>query len=273
MRIRISFLAVLLLGMIVSCGSKPATGDKENMVLIKTEYGTMKVKLYNETPLHRDNFLKLVKDGFYNDLLFHRVIKEFMIQGGDPESKNAPESKHLGGGGPGYNIPAEINNTYFHKKGALAAARMGDNMNPERQSSGSQFYIVQGKVYTPDEIQQMEEKQKFMAVRNESMKLFKARQAEIIRLQNEGKIDSINQIKIDITEKAEATVKDEMYRFSEAKKSAYTTLGGTPHLDGAYTVFGEVVEGFEVIDSIAKVQTKPGDRPLVDVKMKIEIIE
>jgi cyclophilin family peptidyl-prolyl cis-trans isomerase len=164
------------------------TKATETIVLLKTTMGEMKIKLYNETPLHRNNFIKLVNEKYYDGLLFHRVINNFMIQGGDPESRNAPAGKQLGMGGPGYTIPAEILPQFKHKKGAVAAARMGDQVNPKRESSGSQFYIVHN---------------------------------------NEG----------------------------------------TPHLDGAYTVFGEVISGMEVIDKIANVRTAPGDRPIEDVKI------
>lgn len=194
----------------------------EALVKITTDFGVMTVKLYNETPQHRDNFLKLVKEGFYNDLLFHRVIQGFMIQGGDPDSRNAQPGAPLGSGGPGYTIPAEFNQNLIHKKGALSAARMGDAVNPTKASSGSQFYIVQGQVYSPEDIS---------------------------RFEMQG------------------------HKFSEIQKQAYTTVGGTPHLDNGYTVFGEVTEGLPVIDAIAAVKTaRPGDRPLTDVRMKIELI-
>ncbi|MEZ5013929.1 MAG: peptidylprolyl isomerase [Chitinophagales bacterium] len=192
-------------------------------VIISTDYGDMKLKLYNETPKHRDNFIKLVKEGYYNDLLFHRVMQNFMIQGGDPQSKNAGPNAQLGTGGPGYTVPAEFRNDLIHKKGALAAARQPDQVNPQKASSGSQFYIVQGKKYTNDELDQME--------RGYGIHL------------------------------------DDMQR------KVYTTVGGTPFLDYNYTVFGEVVEGMDVIDKIAAVQTNPSDRPVKDVKMQIKMAE
>jgi len=201
---------------------EPIGEPVEALVKITTDFGVMTVKLYNETPQHRDNFLKLIKEGFYNDLLFHRVIRGFMIQGGDPDSRNAQPGAPLGSGGPGYTIPAEFNANLIHKKGALSAARMGDAVNPAKASSGSQFYIVQGQVYSSEDIR---------------------------RFESQG------------------------HQFSELQKQAYSTVGGTPHLDNGYTVFGEVTEGLAVIDAIAAVQTsKPGDRPLSDVKMKIEVI-
>jgi cyclophilin family peptidyl-prolyl cis-trans isomerase len=259
----------------VSCNSKStaAETDKEQMVLIKTEFGNMKVKLYNETPLHRDNFIKLVKDGYYDDLLFHRVISSFMIQGGDPDSKNASKSKRLGGGGPGYTLTSEIVDGLYHKKGALAAARQGDNQNPERKSSGSQFYIVQGKVWNNNDLDLQEEKATYQAVRDEGMKLFRAKQKEIMQLQKEGMVDSISAIKIEIQEQAAKKVDSSRFLINQERRELYTTIGGVPHLDGAYTVFGEVVEGLNVIDSIAQVEKGAGDRPLNNVIMTMELLD
>lgn len=194
-------------------------------VLIETTKGNMTVVLYDDTPLHRDNFIKLAESGYYDSLLFHRVIKNFMIQGGDPQSKNASPTARLGNGGPDYTIPAEIvYPTHFHKKGALAAARTGDNVNPERRSSGSQFYIVQGQVYTD--------------------------------------------MKLDQFEKALGKT------FTTKERDTYATIGGTPHLDNQYTVFGEVVEGLGVVDRIAEVETRPGDRPVDDVRiLKMSVVK
>jgi len=174
----------------------------------------MKGYLYNNTPQHRDNFVKLVKEGWYNGSIFHRVIQNFMIQGGQNESGNMD---------PGYTVPAEFVPSHFHKKGALAAARQGDQVNPKKESSGSQFYIVQGMIYNEPTLNNME--------------------------QQNGKV------------------------LSEEQKKAYTTVGGTPHLDGAYTVFGQIADGYDVIEKIAAVKTKPGDRPVQDVKMTIEIVK
>lgn len=206
---------------VIPASSQPE--KKQKMVEIITDFGTMKVRLYDETPLHRDNFLKLANEGFYDGLLFHRVIRNFMIQGGDPNSKNAGPDAQLGGGGPGYTIPAEFNPALYHKKGALAAARMGDQVNPQKASSGSQFYIVQGSVMDEQKLGMMT---------------------------------------------AQSGVK-----YSPEQIQAYTTIGGTPFLDGQYTVFGEVVEGLDVIDKIAAVQTRPGDRPVQDVKMTIRVVK
>lgn len=224
---KITFL-LLFFATLTSCNAQQTenkinNNEKKYYVLIETSLGNMTVELYNETPKHRDNFLKLVKEGFYDDLIFHRVINSFMIQGGDPNSRNASKNQRLGNGNLGYNIPAEFVPGLIHKKGALAAARQGDMVNPTKSSSACQFYIVQGNVWTLDRLQMM--------------------------FAQMGK--PLTQQQID----------------------AYTSVGGTPHLDGDYTVFGQVIEGLEVIDKIAAVQCAPGDRPLEDVKMKMTVVD
>lgn len=198
---------------------------KERLVEISTDYGTMVAKLYDHTPLHRNNFVKLVEEGFYDSLLFHRVIAGFMIQGGDPNSKNAPDGTPLGSGSaPGERVPAEFKSNLFHKKGALAAAR--DN-NPEKASSNCQFYIVQGKKLNEQEL--------------------------------EGQMGRIKQA-------------NPSFNYSAAQKEIYARIGGTPGLDQAYTVFGEVISGLDVIDLIAAVQKNAGDRPLQNVRMKMKML-
>ena len=194
-------------------------------IQIETSMGSMKCILYEQTPMHTENFIKLVKEGTYNGVLFHRVIKDFMIQTGDPETKNAPAGAMLGTGGVGYTIPAEFHPDLYHKKGAIASARQGDQTNPNRESNGSQFYIVQGEI--------------------------------------------LSDAQLDQYENAGAHI-----RFTAEQRMVYKALGGSPHLDYAYTVFGEVVEGFEVIDAIASVQTDQRNRPLTDVKViKITILQ
>lgn len=197
--------------------SKKSATPKDTLVIISTDFGDMTVMLYTATPLHRTNFIKLASEGFYDSLLFHRVIKSFMIQGGDPQSKNAPAGVMLGNGDIGYTIPAEFVDTIYHKKGALCAAR---TENPAKASSGCQFYIVQGQ-----------------PIQEAQIPMFEARGRKM----------------------------------SEQQKTVYKTLGGTPFLDGNYTVYGEVINGIEVIDKIAAVQTAPGDRPVSDVRMKMRI--
>jgi peptidyl-prolyl cis-trans isomerase B (cyclophilin B) len=217
-------ILILLTGNVeVSVAQKtPATAKKPVMALITTDYGNIKIRLYDETPKHRDNFVKLVKEGFYNGTLFHRVIQGFMIQGGDPNSKNAPSGQPLGMGDVGYTVPAEFNPALIHKKGAVCAAR---TENPAKASSGCQFYIVQGKTYTDAELDQMEMRTGI--------------------------------------------------KYTPAQRHVYKTIGGTPFLDMNYTVFGEVIEGLEVVDKIAAVETNRqlGDRPVKDVKMTIKLVQ
>jgi peptidyl-prolyl cis-trans isomerase B (cyclophilin B) len=235
------FFPLLLIGtLVVGCGQLTTKSDKTNdennteqvqvnassdnepvSFIITTKYGVMKGILYNETPIHRDNFIKLTGEGFYDGLLFHRVIQGFMIQGGDPDSKGAATSVVLGNGGPNYTLQAEIMPKFIHKKGALAAARTADNINPNRESSGSQFYIVQGSPITQEMLDKWTE---------------------------QGQV------------------------YTETQMAIYKKLGGSPHLDNQYTVFGEIVDGLNVIDSIATVKTDPYDRPLNNIDMKIEIV-
>ncbi|MDG1477110.1 MAG: peptidylprolyl isomerase [Vicingaceae bacterium] len=217
------FSTALIAMLFFSISGFSQKAKKQTKVLISTSYGEMTLVLYNETPKHRDNFIKLVKDGFYDGTLFHRVIQGFMIQGGDPDSKTAKKGQMLGNGGPGYTVPAEFNKHFYHKRGALSAARMGDGINPQKASSGSQFYIVQGKKYDRKNLEGM------------------------------GK-------------RSGATYTDEQIK-------VYETEGGTPQLDMNYTVFGEVIEGFDVIDKIAAVAKGRADRPKEDVKMTMKIVK
>lgn len=244
-------------------------------VKIKTTLGNITVSLYDETPKHRDNFIKLVKDGFYDGTLFHRVIKDFMIQGGDPESKGAPNEKMLGAGGPGYTIPAEfVYPKYFHKRGALSAARLGDEINPDRESSGSQFYIVWGKVYKPQELKQLErqmEMQQQQAIFNQ---LAKEHRAEIMNLRRNRDRAGLQQLQDELVEETQSKSKElGKPSFTEEQVKAYTTVGGTPFLDNQYTVFGEVTEGLDIVERIQEVETLRGDRPKEDVSMTMEIVD
>ncbi len=215
---------VLFAGIWGACSQASNQGNEERpKVQIITGFGNLTLELYNETPEHRDNFLKLVEEGFYDGTLFHRVINGFMIQGGDPHSRDAVPGEPLGSGGPGYTIPAEIEDEFYHQKGALSAARQGDQINPERRSSGSQFYIVHGRRFSNEELDRMEQ-----------------------QMDRE---------------------------FTAEQREAYTTVGGAPHLDGGYTVFGQVISGMEVIDKIATVETGAGDRPKEDVVMEVVILD
>ncbi len=217
----VALTIILFLGLGVTAQKKKK--NKRTKILIETTLGDITVELYNETEYHKNNFIKLVKDKYYDGILFHRVIKDFMVQTGDPESKTANSEKTLGSGGPGYTLPAEIVPKYYHKKGALSAARTGDGGNPTRRSSGSQFYLVTGKKYTNVEL-----------------------------------------------DKLEARLKT---KITKEQRKIYTSIGGTPFLDAQYTVFGEIIEGLDVIDKIQIVKTKKGDRPIKDVKiMKMKIL-
>ncbi len=214
-------LFIIFTNLSVFAQEKSKTSNK--IIIISTQMGDIKLKLYDETPLHRDNFIKLVTEHYFDSTLFHRVINNFMIQGGDPDSKNAVSGAMLGNGGPSYTIPAEFVPSLIHKKGVLAAAREGDMVNPQKASSGSQFYIVQGKIFTTDELDMLSKKM--------------------------GKTFTPEQIK------------------------TYTTIGGTPHLDGSYTVFGEVISGWDVVDKIAVVATDQNNRPKEDIRMFVKFAD
>ena len=248
---------------------------EETIVLIETSLGNIKVKLYNDTPLHRDNFVKLVKEGFYNDLLFHRVIKNFMIQGGDPESKNAPAGKQLGVGGPGYTIPAEIQYpARFHKRGVLSAARQGDEVNPDKNSSGSQFYIVWGDVYSDGKLDALEKQLTQMQEQKIFNILAVQHRSEIMKLRKNRDQEGLYTLQEELIKQTQAKMMEQgPVMLTSEQRETYKTIGGTPHLDGDYTVFGEVIEGLDVVDKIQNVNTGKADRPVQDVSMKMKIIE
>ena len=250
--------------------------ENETKLKIETSAGDIVVKLYNETPRHRDNFIKLAQDGTYEGTLFHRVIKDFMIQAGDPESKGAPKGKMLGAGDMGYTIPAEfVYPKYFHKKGALSAARQGDNVNPEKASSGCQFYIVTGKVYSDSTLLDMERQMNQLRLNNSFQALVQKNMKTIYKLRREGNQDGLLDLQDSLIAQAEAQVeKEEPFRFTPEQVQAYTTVGGTPHLDGEYTVFGEVLEGMDVVDKIQRVKTDRNDRPEEDVVIeKVTVLD
>lgn len=242
--------------------------EKETKVLIQTSLGDIVVKLYDETPKHRDNFLKVVRDSVYDGVLFHRVIKDFMVQAGDPSSKNADAHCQLGGGDLGYTVEAEfVYPQLFHKKGALAAARTGDAVNPERRSSASQFYIVTGKVYTAPQLQMMESQmanQKMEQIFND---LVRERLDSIRSMQAAGDSLGLEELQNELIALTETEYAKHPFHFTQAQKDAYSTVGGTPHLDGEYTVFGEVVEGLDVVDKIQNAATGAADRPVEDIKI------
>lgn len=262
----------ILLVVLFGCKEKGPEGSE---VEISTKFGNFTILLYDETPLHRDNFLKLVKDGFYQDLLFHRVIKDFMIQGGDPESKSAAQGVQLGSGGPGYTIPAEFNfPKYYHKRGALAAARQGDQTNPKKESSGSQFYIVQGKTFTVDELSKMALGRSDQKRQEIFYRILPQYQDTLQMVQNSGDPEKMKAIQDFIMAKVdEEFVKADVFSFTDEQIQTYTTIGGTPFLDGNYTVFGEVTQGMSVVDSIAKVMVDASNRPVEDIQMKVKVLK
>jgi cyclophilin family peptidyl-prolyl cis-trans isomerase len=250
-------------------GATAAASTDTNAVKVQltTSEGDITLLLYSDTPKHRDNFVKLVNEGFYDGVLFHRVINDFMIQPGDPDSKNAPAGKQLGSGGPGYEIDAEfIYPKHFHKRGALSAARTGDQVNPERKSSGSQFYIVTGKKYTQSELQQLQQQMQQGAIQSKFYELAGKRRADIERMQKEGDQAGLAALQQELVAQAQKEA-EAASSFTDQQVKAYTTEGGTPFLDGQYTVFGEVLSGMDVVDKIQKVKTDRNDRPIEDVKI------
>jgi cyclophilin family peptidyl-prolyl cis-trans isomerase len=266
--------SLLVLSLVSSCAQK--SGKSDYVVTIKTSYGDMVAILYDETPKHKANFIKLAKEHYFDSLLFHRVIAGFMIQGGDPDSKRAQPGQPLGQGGPGYTVDAEFNPNLFHEKGALSAARLGDEQNPTKASSGSQFYIVQGTVIPSSDLEDL---------RIDQMKFNTAFRQVMQNPANQPLIDTLNKIYLtgdmqaykkkifSLVPRIEKETGMTLAKFvSPEKIKAYTTVGGAPHLDGGYTVFGKVIKGLEIIDKIASVQTN-GERPLEDIRMVVTVEE
>lgn len=239
------------------------------LVELQTSEGDILVRLYGDTPLHRDNFLKLVNEHYYDGVLFHRVIKDFMVQTGDPESRDAKPGKRLGAGGPGYTIAAEIvYPSHFHKRGALAAARQGDSTNPERRSSGSQFYIVTGKTYNDSTLNMMEQRMAQGHMKEIFDKLARENRDKIMELRRNRDQAGLQALQDSLIAQTEKLAKETPApTLTPEQREAYTTVGGTPHLDNTYTVFGEVVSGMDVIDKIEKAETDAADRPVTDIKI------
>ena len=251
------------------------TGN-ETLVCLETTMGNIIVKLYDETPKHRDNFIKLVKEGVYDSTLFHRVIKNFMIQAGDPQSKTATDTTTtLGTGDVGYTIPAEINPKFFHKRGVLAAARQGDEVNPNRESSGCQFYIVTGRKFSEAQMINMENQLNEARLDTVFQALARKHMKEIYKMRKENDENGLYELQEKLFAEAEAeAAKQPEFHFTPEQIEAYTTVGGTPHLDGEYTVFGEVIEGMDIVDKIQQVKTDRSDRPEEDVKIvKVEVLD
>jgi len=274
MKIRVIFMAILLFVIGVSCGNSNSQKQQDTLVTIQTKYGDITVKLYNDTPKHKENFIKLVKEGFYNGLLFHRVIPNFMIQGGDPSSKNAEPGKRLGGGSPGYTIEAEfMPEKHFHKRGALAAARTGGPSNPEKRSGGSQFYIIQGRTFTNGQLDTLEAAKNAQLKNHLFSECLKESKNELAKFRQNNDQAGFNIYVAEIREKADSlfNASDEKFTFTPEQRKVYTTVGGYPSLDGEYTVFGEVVDGMDVVDKIAAVETDKYKRPLEDIDMKMKL--
>lgn len=245
------------------------------IVEIKTSEGTIKAVLFGDTPKHRDNFLKLADENYYDGVLFHRVIKDFMVQTGDPDSKGAPSGKMLGQGGPGYTIEAEIvYPKHFHRYGALAAARTADQVNPERRSSGSQFYIVTGEKYNQSKMQQLD-KQLQMAQQQEIFnRLAAERRDQIMKLRRERDQQGLQALQEELVALVEKEAAANPLRLTPEQKAAYGEVGGTPHLDNQYTVFGQVTEGMDVVEKIQNAATDGSDRPRKDIRIeKVTVLE
>lgn len=278
MRTNKLFILAVLVIMLVACGAgsqKSSNMEKRTQVKIETTLGDIVVELYNETPKHRDNFIKLVKEGMYDSTLFHRVIRNFMIQAGDPESKTASDTATLGGGDVGYTVPAEFIPQFFHKKGALAAARMGDDVNPERASSGCQFYIVTGRKFREGQLLDMAGQRNNQRIEEIFNELARKHMKEIYKLRKANDQEGLMELQDSLEAQAYAIKKEEEpFMFTQEQITAYTTIGGAPHLDGAYTVFGQVLEGMETIEKIEGTKTGRADRPVENVRiLKATVLE
>lgn len=251
-----------------------ACSDEQTTIIkMDTSLGKIRLRLYDETVIHKDNMLKLIREGYYNGVLFHRVIKDFMIQAGDPDSRGARTGMILGAKDCGYTLKAEILPGFFHKRGVLAAARESDNINPERNSSGSHFYIVQGKVFSEASLKEAVENinnKRYLALFN---RLKALREGEITKYQIAGDYDHLMQINRELSDETKKKFEEVKLVLSEEQRKAYTTVGGTPHLDGEYTVFGEVIEGMEVVEKITNQEVDENYRPKKDVVINKIVIE
>ena len=260
----------IMLAIAAKASTDMTTTQTKNDVIVelKTTLGEIKILLYGDTPRHLDNFVHLVDSGFYDGVLFHRVINDFMIQTGDPDSKNAPAGKMLGMGDPGYNIDAEfVYPKHFHKRGALAAAREGDAVNPTKQSSGSQFYIVTGTVFNDSQLDQMNARKVQQQRQEVFNKLALENRDTIMALRKERNQVALQELQDKLIKETDSIVKAAPDTLTAEQRQVYSTVGGTPHLDGSYTVFGEVISGMDVVDKIQKVETDRNDRPVEDVKI------
>ena len=249
--------------------------DNATLVKIETTMGDITVKLYDETPKHKENFIKLVKEGVYDSTLFHRVIKNFMIQAGDPTSKTASATDTLGSGDVGYTIPAEFNPKFFHKRGVLAAARQGDDVNPNKESSGCQFYIVSGRKFSEAQMINMENQMNEARLDTVFQALARKHMKEIYKMRKANDMEGLMELQDSLENQARKEVaKEPALKFTPEQIKAYTTVGGAPHLDGSYTVFGEVVDGMNVVAEIETAKTNRQDRPTQDIRiLKATVVE
>lgn len=264
---------IFLIAICFLLAMEPVNGQEyTHYVVIKTNMGNMKVKLYNDTPNHRNEFLKLVNSDHFDGTLFYRIVKDFVIQGGSSDSRNAPAGKHIGYGNSAVNIDAETQDHHFHKKGALCAPRQPENINHFKMSDVSQFYIVQGRVWTDEQLDIIEKNNNIPIKNKLKREIYLPRKEELAKLKNEDP-SAFNELLREIKQKInfEYSLSDYI-EFSDAQRQAYTTIGGLPDLDGEYTVFGEVVEGLGVIDKIAALKTDKNDRPFTDVVIQVEEI-
>lgn len=264
-------LAILFFALIISLNGQ----SQSKTVQISTNFGNMKFRLFDDTPKHRDAFIELANEGYYNGTLFYRVIQDFLIQGGSKSSKDAPSGKRIGYGDPDKTVDDEILSHYFHKKGSLCAPRQPDEINPFKQSDISQFFIVKGRVYSAGELDTMEivvnrpiRNKIIQKVMNPEVR------AELKKLKKEKKVKEFRELAQGIKDKIETeyNLQTGTIKFSEAQRTAYTTIGGYPELDGKYTIFGECISGFDVIDKIAALKTDKNNRPLTDVKITVSVL-
>lgn len=273
-----TFLYTICIITIAICGFTACNKKNKNMegtvLLLETTKGDIRLRLFDDTPKHRNNIIKLAKEGFYDGTLFHRVIKDFMIQAGDPESKHASDTATLGSGDTGYTIPAEfVYPKYFHRRGVLSAARMGDDVNPNKESSGCQFYIVTGKVFKEAELDALESQMNQNMLHSEFNRLARQHMKEIFLMRKNSDSTGLKKLQDELIEQAEKIVLQNPFRFTEEQRNAYKTVGGAPHLDGQYTVFGEVIEGMDVVNRIQDVKTNRADRPLENIVIKKITVE
>jgi len=266
--IRKLFFVTIIFSLFTFCNR--VSKDDSHYVKIITDKGEIEVRLYNQTPKHRDNFLKLSNEKFFDGQIFHRIIDNFVVQGGDPSTITAKPDSLYGNKDSGYLIDAEIIDSLIHKRGAVGMAREGDEINPEKKSSGSQFYLVKGKIYTNAQLDELEKKKDS---KNKSNLYKKLLQEKISSFNNQKLIDTIS-ISLDVSMAIDSIWENyPKFKFSDKQRKIYTTIGGIPQLDGNYTVFGEIIKGLNIVDELSSVQTDKNDRPLQDIKFSVSVIK